>query len=216
LLILCAAVLAIAPLGAQGSPSSDSAECLGFAFGRFVPALDLKAAGHNHLPSPDKLQHAPDSRDWAARDSTVAGTTLMLFPAWWPAGVQIVLPAPRTSADTLRGTAYALVADGRVTTPQAQVLAWRVPCGRPGRNTPPPPVIGAPTELHSAPPPPKIPSVSTSPTNDRTRTPENDDRSAKPNRVDETAWLTSRVTPLAHRRTSRRDHFRARLRGLLE
>jgi hypothetical protein len=216
LLTLCAAVLAIAPLGAQGSTSSDSAECLGFAFGRFVPALDLKAAGHNHLPSPDKLQHAPDSRDWAARDSTVAGMTLMLFPAWWPAGVQIVLPAPRSSADTLRGTAYALVADGRVTTPQAQVLAWRVPCGRPGRNTAPPPVVGGPTELHSAPPPPKIPSGSASPTNDRTRTPENDDRSAKPYRVEQTAWLASRVTPLAHRRTFRHDHARAGLRGVLE
>ena len=213
LLILCTTVLLIAPLGAQDSSTSESAECLGFAFGRFVPALDLKAAGHNHLPSPDKLQHAPNSRDWAARDTNAAGKTLMLFPSWWPAGVQVVLPPARSSTDTLRGTAYALVADGRVTSPQAQVLAWRVPCGRQGRATAPPPVVGAPTELHSAPPPPRILPGSASPTNDRTRTPENDDRRAKPYRIEQTLWPNNRLVPGG---TLRRDYLRARRGGMLD
>jgi hypothetical protein len=142
--MLCALALPIARLGAQALASSDSAECLGFAFGRFVPELNLVAAGHTHLPSAGALPHAPESRDWAARDSNEVGTTLMLFPSWWPAGVQIVLPAAKAPTDTVRGTAYALVADGRVTPPQAQVLAWRVPCGRQGRASAPPPVVGKP------------------------------------------------------------------------
>jgi hypothetical protein len=129
-------------LDAQVAPSTGPPECLGFAFGRFVPALDLVAAGHHHIPAPDKLEHAPDSRDWAARDSTDAGQMLMLYPSWWPVGVQVVLPRTSTS-DTLRGVAYALVADGRITPPQAQVLAWPVPCGRASRATAPPPVARA-------------------------------------------------------------------------
>ena len=153
--------LPIAPIAAQVPSQAEPAECFGFAFGRFVPPLDLDAAGHHHLPAPDKLQKAPESRDWAARDSSVAGQTLMLYPAWWPVGVQVVLPRTSTS-DTLRGVAYALVADGRVTSPQAQVLAWPVPCGRASRATAPPPVTGGPpnsrdsAQLRSRPRPSRI------------------------------------------------------------
>lgn len=143
LLIGGVATLPTARIGAQVSSQPEPAECLGFAFGRFVPPLDLDVAGHHHLPSPDKLQKAPESRDWAARDSSDLGQTIMLYPAWWPVGVQVRLPRTSTS-DTLRGVAYALVADGRVTPPQAEVLAWPVPCGRAGRATAPPPVSGGP------------------------------------------------------------------------
>jgi hypothetical protein len=145
LIALLAGGLSLLPtgrIGAQVASQPEPAECLGFAFGRFVPPLDLEVAGHHHLPSPDKLQKTPESRDWAARDSTAAGQMLMLYPAWWPVGVQVMLPRSSTS-DTIRGVAYALVADGRVTSPQAQVLAWPVPCGRAGRATAPPPVAGA-------------------------------------------------------------------------
>jgi hypothetical protein len=105
-------------------------ECLGFAFGRWTPALDARAAGHGTLPPAGSLPHAPNGRDWAAALSSGRDTTLMLFPGWWPAGVHVRLPSgARVTGDTVRGTATALVADGRLRAPTAAVLAWLVPCG---------------------------------------------------------------------------------------
>ena len=106
------------------------AECLGLAFGRWTPALDARAAGHGSLPDARSLPHAPNGRDWAAAVSAGRDTTLMLFPAWWPAGVHVRLPGgARVTGDTVRGTATALVADGRLRSPRAEVRVWLVPCG---------------------------------------------------------------------------------------
>ena len=106
------------------------AECLGLAFGRWTPALDARAAGHGPPPDARSLPHAPNGRDWAAAVSAGRDTTLMLFPAWWPAGVHVRLPGgARLTGDTVRGTATALVADGRLRSPRADVRAWLVPCG---------------------------------------------------------------------------------------
>lgn len=122
-------------LGAQERARPEQAledqECLAFAFGRFVPALDAKAAGHAGAPSADMVPRAPESRDWASRDSSGAGMSLMLYPAWWPVGVLVELPRTRLGSDTLAGTASALVADGRLAVPTAKILAWAVPCGKP-------------------------------------------------------------------------------------
>lgn len=121
------------PLGGQAAtpPGEGEPECLAFAFGRFVPALDAEAAGHARVPTADMVPQAPESRDWASRDSSRAGMTLMLYPAWWPVGVLVELPRTRLGGDTLRGTASALVADGRLTAPTAAILAWVVPCAGP-------------------------------------------------------------------------------------
>ena len=146
---LVAALLAAAPRAAAGQQAprpaapADTAggaapvafarpeedECLGLAFGRWTPALDLAAAGH-HVPNPASLAHAPNGRDWAAALESGRDTTLMLFPAWWPAGVHVQLPSGRrVVGDTVRGTAVALVADARAKNPTARVLLWLVPCG---------------------------------------------------------------------------------------
>lgn len=134
-LAIGAFVTARQSLGAQErarpGEAGEEQECLAFAFGRFVPALDPKAAGHASLPSADMVPHAPESRDWASRDSSRAGMTLMLYPAWWPVGVLVELPRTRLGSDTLKGTASALVADGRLAVPTATILAWAVPCGVP-------------------------------------------------------------------------------------
>ncbi len=55
--------------------------------------------------------------------------TIVLLPSWWPAGVSVTLPnrAP-AMGDTVTGSAFAYVADGRRKAPTAKVLAWRVPC----------------------------------------------------------------------------------------
>ena len=83
------------------SPTDDRPQCLGFAFGRWTPALDAAAAGH--APVGGAIPQAPNGRDWAAAIEAGRDTTLMLFPSWWPAGVHVRLPARRASAvDTVR------------------------------------------------------------------------------------------------------------------
>jgi hypothetical protein len=128
---LAALILAIArPLGAQST--DEPTVCLGFAFGAWTPALDWRAAGHTSPLAPAAHQHADDGRDWATTQAVQDEHTIVLLPAWWPAGVSVTLPT-RTPApgDTVSGAAFAYVADGRLRVPRATVRAWRVPCARP-------------------------------------------------------------------------------------
>ena len=130
-LVLCPTALA-----AQ-APSNDSPPvCLGFAFGAWTPALDWRAAGHPPLDPKFHLS-AGDGRDWATTDAVANESTVVLLPSWWPAGVSVTLPN-RTPAlgDTVVGSAFAYVADGRRTAPTSQVRAWRVRCGAPAPRTP--------------------------------------------------------------------------------
>jgi len=113
------------------APDRAGGECFRFVFGAWDPPLDAKAAGHAPFPPADSLQQAPGGRDWAFSDSTAHDLQLMLYPAFWPAGVSVRFPsAPHSLGDTVRGRAIALVADGRVTSPEADALAWLVPCRR--------------------------------------------------------------------------------------
>ncbi|MGQ0642129.1 MAG: hypothetical protein ACT4P6_15380 [Gemmatimonadaceae bacterium] len=111
-----------------GAQSADAAQCFGFSFGAWNPPLDLRTAGHDTEPSTATQIKAPGGRDWAASDVTPNDTTLLLFPAWWPAGVQVIFSRRPTATDTVAGRAMALVADGRATPPRATMRAWRVPC----------------------------------------------------------------------------------------
>ncbi len=111
--------------------ASAAEECLGLAFGAWKPALNAVAAGHRQSGRFDTsaASRAPNDRDWALRLPAGRDTTLMLFPAWWPVGVAVRVPAvDAVGRDTLRGTATALVADGQATNPTTTVLLWRVPC----------------------------------------------------------------------------------------
>jgi hypothetical protein len=117
--------------GSPDRPDSGSGECYRFMFGEWSPPLDAKAAGHAPFPPDASLPHAPGGRDWAFSDSTVHDMQLMLYPSFWPAGVNVRFShAPRTPRDTVHGRAFALVADGRVQSPEADALAWLVPCRR--------------------------------------------------------------------------------------
>ena len=145
-LVLAASLTTLPALAAaQTRPAPPAAtvtreeeECLGFSFGRWTPALDARAAGHAAFPPSGSLPQAPNGRDWAAAVNAGRDTTLMLFPAWWPAGVHVRLPSgARVTGDTVRGTATALVADGRVRAPVAEARVWLVPCGGTPRRMPP-------------------------------------------------------------------------------
>ena len=122
-----ALVLAPARGSAQARALADDV-CLGFAFGAWTPALDWKAAGHPPL-DPRFHQRAEDGRDWATTQAVESESVIVLLPSWWPAGVSVTLPncAPAVG-DTVVGSAFAYVADGRRKAPKAPVRAWRVPC----------------------------------------------------------------------------------------
>ena len=122
-----------------GGPIDAAPVCYRFAFGAWTPSLDRAAAGHD--PGARAAgAGAPNGRDWAV-DGFGGGATLMLFPAWWPAGVSVRLrgPAPAVG-DTAIGTATALVADGRKQPPVAPLRVTGVSCGGPpdGRAEPAP------------------------------------------------------------------------------
>ena len=133
--VLLVAALAFVPLrpgDAQSVAPRDSEPpvCLGFSFGTWTPALSWKGAGHGEMPSANVLQHAPSGRDWASDGGAgQPDSLLILYPAWWPAGVRVDLPT-RTPAvgDTVVGRAVAFVANGAVKAPEARVRAWRVGC----------------------------------------------------------------------------------------
>jgi hypothetical protein len=135
--ILCGVVLALAPVvaHAQSAPRMPAPdECYGFKFGGWDPPLKSVASTYN--PGYDPTTSAPlgSPRDWAARvatgrpTATAPDSVLLLFPAWWPAGVSIEWAQQR--GDTLFGRAVALVADGRVKNPVSSVRGLRVACRR--------------------------------------------------------------------------------------
>lgn len=122
--------------GKARAPDRGGGECFRFVFGEWNPPLDAKKAGHAPFPPAASLPQAPGGRDWAFSDSTTRDIQLMLYPGFWPAGVVVRFPdVPRAPNDTVRGRAMALVADGRVRSPEADAMAWLVPCGgaRPDR-----------------------------------------------------------------------------------
>ena len=125
-------VLVLAPCvsGAQATPN----ECYGFTFGAWDPPLKTVASAYSPGYDPTTSAPAGAPRDWAARvpngrtSNSAADSVLMLFPAWWPVGVEIRWTSEH--ADTLLGGAIALVADGRQKNPVTTVRAVRVACNR--------------------------------------------------------------------------------------
>jgi hypothetical protein len=103
--------------------------CLGFAFGTWTPPLNWKAAGHETPIDQALLQRAEDGRDWATTQAVQDEHTIVLLPSWWPVGVSVTLPNRSPAVgDTVLGTAFAFIGDGRKTAPTTKVRAWRVPC----------------------------------------------------------------------------------------
>ena len=130
-LLLGASALEGQTLTPSSSRPDEPSVCLGFSFGTWTPALNWHAAGHVADIDPRTSQHASEGRDWASTQAVDNEQTIVLLPGWWPAGVQVTLPnrAP-AFGDTVQGSAFAFVADGRRAVPRTQVRAWRVECGR--------------------------------------------------------------------------------------
>lgn len=133
--ILCVAAVATAAMLPGAAVAQESAEradrpppeCFRFTFGQWDPPLDWQGAGH---PKVRGGEQGARGRGNAAHTER-AGGPLLVFPAFWPAGVLIRFD-PAARGDTLRGTATALVADAARTPSVAQITALRVSCDAPG------------------------------------------------------------------------------------
>ena len=129
-ILVGAAVLS--PAAHAQSPVPDPPVCLGFTFGPWTPKLDWRAAGHGEPVDTSRLLHAPMGRDWAVTaelGAHKADSLMILFPAFWPAGVIVDLPTRAPApGDTIIGIAHAFVANGQKTVPASRVRAWRVAC----------------------------------------------------------------------------------------
>lgn len=136
-------VLAVASLGishraaAQGVDSiPESRKCWRFAFTAWDPPLDWARVGHDGKADElaARVRRVRDSvfvRDSAAAanaamhwERNARGLALVLFPPWWPVGVQVQFDSIAT--DVMSGTATALVADERETPSRARARA--IPC----------------------------------------------------------------------------------------
>lgn len=115
--------------------------CWRFAFGSWTPPLDWAGAGQ---PGSDSgtaaiVQRVRDSiyagDPVASRNSamtieqTSSGMLVMLYPAWWPAGVKLTFDSTLAGGREMIGTAIALTANGSVAPSQARARAQQVACG---------------------------------------------------------------------------------------
>lgn len=97
--------------------------CWRFSFGQWDPPLDWTRAGHPGAADTlaGRVRRVRDSvfaHDSGAAASnamlwnwTSRGWTLLLFPAWWPVGVEIRFAQIRAEDVEINGEAVALVAD---------------------------------------------------------------------------------------------------------
>jgi hypothetical protein len=132
---LTAAVLAFAQPGAQ-EPSS---KCWRFAFGAWTPPLDWASAGHDGQATDlaNRVQRVRDSvfaRDTnAVRNNAMIwertrdGWSVVLFPQWWPVGVQVEFDSVLAGGTEMSGRATALVANANSQPSRARARALRCP-----------------------------------------------------------------------------------------
>lgn len=127
LLVLSLALAAAHPVRAIAQdapgPPPQAGACYGFTFGTWSPPLD---SARRYVDTSGSVRPGGIGDATTTRDSL-----LILFPPWWPVGIGVQFSSPLGSRDTLDGTAYAFVSDGRATSPRTTVRAWRKPCGAP-------------------------------------------------------------------------------------
>jgi hypothetical protein len=142
--VLLALALATTRAGAQ-SPADGAAPspCWKFAFGEWTPSLNWTGAGHagaadstgvavrrirDSVYARDQRATRTDAMTW---ERTTQGMLLLLYPAWWPAGVEVTFDSTLTGGGgrEMLGTAVAMVANASRAPSTARARAWQVACG---------------------------------------------------------------------------------------
>jgi hypothetical protein len=125
--------------GAQAGSQEPSSRCWRFAFGAWTPPLDWSTAGHDGRATDlaTRVQRVRDSvfaRDTnAVRNNamvwerTPSGWSVVLFPQWWPVGVQVEFDSVFAGGAEMTGRATALVADASSPPSRTRARALRCP-----------------------------------------------------------------------------------------
>ena len=129
------------PARAQQKAGSATSACWRFAFGEWTPPLDWSKAGHpgDAGQTAATIRRIRDSV--YVKDSTAAGNNamtwertehgllLLLYPPWWPAGVEVRFDSTFAGGKEMVGTAVAMVADASQQASRTRARAWQVNCG---------------------------------------------------------------------------------------
>ena len=130
-------LLGLGLVESQSDVQEPSSTCWRFAFGAWTPALDWAAAGHDGQAADlaTRVQRVRDSvylRDTSAArnnammwERTKAGWSVVLFPQWWPVGVQVQFDSVLAGGGEMTGRATALVANANAQPSRARARAVR-------------------------------------------------------------------------------------------
>jgi hypothetical protein len=130
------------PLLAQGRNDATLASpCWRFSFGEWTPPLDWARSGHagdasSTASAVRRIRDSVFARDSVASASnamtfekTARGAILVLYPPWWPAGVEVTFDSTLADGKEMLGTGIAMVADARNPASRAPARAWQISCG---------------------------------------------------------------------------------------
>jgi hypothetical protein len=132
---LVAFVFGVTP--GQSGVQEPSSTCWRFAFGSWTPPLDWAGAGHDGRAADlaNRVQRVRDSvyaRDTnAVRNNamiwerTRTGWSVVLFPQWWPVGIQVHFDSVFAGGREMTGRATALVANSNSQPSRAPARAVR-------------------------------------------------------------------------------------------
>ncbi len=140
-LLLILSLIALLSNGASGQSGSQepASKCWRFAFGTWTPPLDWASAGHDGRASDlaNRVQRVRDSvfaRDTNAVgnnamvwERTSGGWSVVLFPQWWPVGVQVQFDSVLAGGSEMTGRATALVANTNSEPSRTRARAVRCP-----------------------------------------------------------------------------------------
>ena len=132
---------ALVPAQAQQRAEQQASACWRFSFGQWDPPLDWEKAGHagdagttaaaikrirDSVYVKDSVATRNNAMTW---ERTEHGLLLLLYPPWWPAGVEVTFDSTVAGGKELFGTAVAMVANTAAPTPHARAHAWQQSCG---------------------------------------------------------------------------------------
>lgn len=131
------ALVSAAMTRGQTGTQEPSSTCWRFAFGTWTPALDWASAGHDGqaIDLANRVQRVRDSlfaRDTnAVRNNAMVweragdGWSVVLFPPWWPVGVQVLFDSVLAGGAEMTGRATALVANANTQPSRTRARAVR-------------------------------------------------------------------------------------------